>query len=512
MPRARSCLILDWIERRHRWVAAAACALLLTSLSARAYAKPFWHDEIYTIVETDLPSVGEIWRAERDGLDLLPPLNSLLTRGVRAVLGAGRVSTRLPAMLGFASACGIVFAFVRRRADSSMALVAAALLTFTCSYRFAYEARPYGLMLGLSALALYSWSEAAAGRHRSRNLATMALALCAAMWAQYFSILLLLPIAVAELWRQVSLRRADWSMWAALAAALAGLLPLWPLITAAHSEAGGFWGSASSFGPLATYAFLFLPVSDWGVLVGYCVIAIWTLWLIAVFEPATANNGANAQSRKAMPSYEIVAGVALAALPCAGVALGRIVGSGLVPRYVLPTTLAGAILLSIALDRLTASPARRLLLLTLAALGWLGIQMGPFLPGHLAFRDPVRDDRLILQQLDQPGPIAVTNGIVFLQLWYYAPENSRAQLVYLADQRIALARTGSSTIDRNLLTLARWSPVPVVDFEQFVRSHEAFRVYAPATGWLLTELRQRHFALEPSPEFPNGRLYMASGR
>ena len=46
----------------------------------------------------------------------------------------------------------------------------------------AYEARGYGLMLGLFALAVYCWSEAANNRRREFHLPLMALALAAGMW------------------------------------------------------------------------------------------------------------------------------------------------------------------------------------------------------------------------------------------------------------------------------------------------------------------------------------------
>jgi len=59
-------------------------ASLLALLSWRASVKPFWHAEIYTILEAELP-VATLWRALHDGIDLQPPLNVSLTRGIHLI-------------------------------------------------------------------------------------------------------------------------------------------------------------------------------------------------------------------------------------------------------------------------------------------------------------------------------------------------------------------------------------------------------------------------------------------
>ena len=92
------------LDRRQGWVLAALIIGLGVVLVARARAKLFWHDEVFTILASRLP-VRTLWTASRDGLDLAPPLNTLLTRLVHAALGAGPVATRLPPMIGFISAC-----------------------------------------------------------------------------------------------------------------------------------------------------------------------------------------------------------------------------------------------------------------------------------------------------------------------------------------------------------------------------------------------------------------------
>src|SRR5262245_60814665 len=76
-------------------------ALLFAIAGTLAAAKPFWHDEIYTILFAGLPSVSTMWRAAHDGIDLSPPLNAILTHGVASLVGVGRLTTRLVPLLGF---------------------------------------------------------------------------------------------------------------------------------------------------------------------------------------------------------------------------------------------------------------------------------------------------------------------------------------------------------------------------------------------------------------------------
>src|SRR5262245_24798564 len=123
-----------------------------------AMAKPFWHDEIYTILISTLPSLDGIWRASKDGLDLMPPLNAAVTHAIHSLVGASRVTTRLPALIGFWVMMLAVFDIVRRRSHLVAALSAALVPCLTEAFRYATEARGYGLMLGLFATALWSWS------------------------------------------------------------------------------------------------------------------------------------------------------------------------------------------------------------------------------------------------------------------------------------------------------------------------------------------------------------------
>src|SRR5262245_62003007 len=121
------------IDRYHRAIMVGFAVALAAMLAVRAGAKPFWHDELYTVLASRFP-IPTLWRASLDGFDLAPPLNTILTKMAHAVWGVGPVATRLPAIAGFWSACLILFVIVRRRANVLAALSAALIPIFSGAF------------------------------------------------------------------------------------------------------------------------------------------------------------------------------------------------------------------------------------------------------------------------------------------------------------------------------------------------------------------------------------------
>ena len=166
-------------DRHWRFIVMAFSLVFFWNATERAILKPFWHDEIYTIVIASFPTLDTIWAAHLAGLDSMPPLNSILTHAVFGTIGAGPIATRLPAMLGVWTWTLVSFAIVRRRSNTTAGLSAALRILLSGAGPLAYEARGYGVMLGLCALALFCWSEAARGRRRMLHLPLLACALAA---------------------------------------------------------------------------------------------------------------------------------------------------------------------------------------------------------------------------------------------------------------------------------------------------------------------------------------------
>ena len=492
----------DVLDRHPTAAVLVLLAICVAVTLPHALAKPFWHDEIYTILVSRLPSFQAMWRAALDGVDLAPPLSVWLTRGAHALFGVGLIATRLPALCGFYVAVVVVFFLLRRRIGSAGAIAGALLLLFTAAPRYAAEARAYGPMIGLFACALYFWMEAADGRRRRLYLPLLAVTLAASIWNHYYGVLAFAPVAAGELARLARNRRFDLPMAAAVGAALLAVVPLWPLVRVAAAHRATFWAAIAPAEPVVElYRFLLQPLLDSPFVMAGILLALVVAWW-----PASAPL-AEAPPRR--PSHEWAAlGTALA-IPLLGFVLGRIIGGAMVPRYIL----SGAIAIGMAVPLAIAFTGRRRALAALVLMATLVIAaatsvVDAWYPARIQYSDPVTARPLLVQSLRLPGPTVVSSSLQFLQLWYYTPPALKPKLAYLASAEQAGRWSGSDTIDRGYLALSRAAAVPVFDYEAFIASHREFRVYEAGSGWLLDALRNAGASVQLTAREPAGRLYL----
>ena len=490
--------IADFLDR-HRvplLVAWSICVAVPTML--RAAAKPFWHDEIYTVLLARLPSISAHWAALRDGVDFAPPLNGFATRAVRHLGGIGPLVARIPPMIGFWTMAMAIFAIVRERGNATLAFAAISLTLFTAGYRYSYEARPYGLMMGLAALAWFAWLRAAAGSRRGVYLTLLGVSLTAGLWNHYYAALTYAPIAVGEAVRTMRRRRVDAAVWAVVAGSIAAAAPLIPLVRLSATRTAHFWVAPSFADIPATYAFLFGGLAQgfaWP-LAGIAAITLWGRFR----SPARSGN------RPGIPAHEIAALVAALLIPALGVLLALVATGAFVARYALTAVFAVAVGVPLVIGRLERR-ARVAELALLLVFAFAFVQSVPPFSPVPAFSDPVAARPLLANALREPGPTVISGELMFLQLWYYSPVALRPQLVYLADPQRALRYRESDNVDLNYLALARWTAVPVEPFDRFVRTHSAFRVYAAGSGWQLDGIRDMRMTVDLIGTDPGGRLF-----
>jgi hypothetical protein len=487
------------IERHRREILVGWTCMTGTLLALHARTKLFWHDEIYTLVASRL-SVASLWRASVDGLDLAPPLNTVLTKLAHALQPAGPIVSRLPAMVGLLSATWLVFAMARHRANTVVGLTAALALWATPAVLYGDEARGYGVAVGLYALALYGWSEASAGRHTRRNLGLMAFGLAAGVWTHYFSALAFLPIAVGEFVRQGRQRPIDRGPWIALAAAGLATLPLVELVLANRGAAATFWTTTQHLTIRATYWWLVSPALQGRVVTGLEILAA-----LAVFELGRRLLGG--PSTRRVPAHDVAAGLVAVALPAIGVWLGHLAGGLIIERYVVFTTVGLALALPIACWRLTPDSGLGDLILCLAFLLPFLRGAGHALPdGRPSAVPPLAARPALARALDGRDLVVITGGVDFLQLWFYATPAEQGHAVYLADPAAELAFAGDDSVDRGYLALGRWSAVPIGEASRFLAGHDTFWLYRFDPDWLSPRLRQAGATFTPVETDPGGEL------
>jgi Dolichyl-phosphate-mannose-protein mannosyltransferase len=489
--------------KRQWWVLFAlfSLALLLTT-AARAKGKPFWHDEIYTILVSQSPSLDHIRRGLIDGLDLQPPLNTLLTRVVHSVAGVGPIATRLVPILAFWGATFFIFSIARTRASVTVAFAAVLLLCMTAAFRYAFEARGYALLLCCFSAAVWAWMEAAAGRRRRLNLVVLATALAAGMWTHYFAIVAFAPVLTGEAIRLWKNKRVDWGVVGAIAAAAIASVPMALLARTASKHASTFWSRASISDIRPTYEFLLNGALDRRVLTA-AAIGVGLSWLVSRFLSRTG-----AQIR--IPAHELAAGIVCALVPIVAILIGVLVTGVFSDHYAMPGTAGLSLAIPATMwmlgrkSSLAVVPLVVVLFMRFAA----GVIAVPW-PGKIQAPSPIADRPLLMRALEDPTapPLAITGGLLFLQIWYYSPPEAREHLTFLADGDEAIAHGRPDTIDRGLATLGKWTPVRVDDYHSFLQTHPQFRVYSAGSGWLLPELQQAGAVLQPGERELGAILY-----
>lgn len=498
-------------------VAAGAGAL------ARAASKPFWSDELFTLYLSQLPDLGVLWAALAAPTDVSPPLTHVAMRAVNALLGAGLVTSRLPATFGFLVAAACVFRFLRVTAGWQAGLAGMSFFILSGAFPYAYEARPYGLLLGFTGLALVFWQGAARNVRRAPLLAGLFLSLLASFSTHYYAPLILAPLAAGEAVRAVTRRRADWWMWAAMTTPLFVIVAWFPLIQAARTYTATYFAVPALPQAVEAYRNLVEPaaLSAFGAIVFAALVAAWSntraAGHAAGHERGTATvherGSASAQARRnrceagrLSQIHEVAASLVLAALPLFAYAAGALVTGVFVSRYALPAAMGLALLAGLATCQLTLGrpmvAAALALALALAAAGRQSVPVAKWI-----VRGPSPEPTADLSGATSDLPVVISHALVFLPAWHEASPDLRARLVYLLKPERLIRRGQSDTGGRNLKDLSPFVPIEVVPFDDFVGANRDFYLYGPPT-WMTDLLIEEGAHLSALSYAENSSLFL----
>ncbi len=471
----------------------------LAGLAGRASARLLWHDELFTLYISGLPDIASIWTALASGVDLNPPLGYLATRAA-LVFGDGLVGVRLPSLLGFGVAAVGIFAIAARPYGAAAGWMAAILFISTQAASYAYEARPYAMVLGLSALAVAAWQRAPA---RGGWSVVLGGALAALVSTHYFAVLIFLPLAFGEAVRAIERRRPDARVWLAFAAGAAPLAAWLPLVRAAREFSTQFWARPDLDAMLSGCVWLAgnvaLPLL---VFMG----AAGLTFAISREMPAPA-----ARPTPVGPSRaEFAAILALSALPAFALALGVVVTGSFTPRYTLPALIGWCVLLAwLTSEGARSRRAHRALVVGVAAAGaWTlathvlaARQLGSPAPPLPAASSPLLSLPLTSE------PIVVTDVRVYLPLVEYAPASLRGRLVYPAKPERANAISRGNTGSEALQRLRRFVPIASEPLDTLISRRQPLLVYGPPT-WVGTLLLESGASLRLLAQDEGGSLLL----
>jgi hypothetical protein len=487
-----ACTVTDYFERRKLWCLGSVSVLYGVSTFVLASRKLMWNDELFTLHISRLPDLSQLWSALMTGADQSPPLFYLITHASLSLFGVNHLSMRLPEAVGFWIMSLCLFQFVSRRSSAVYGFMAMLFPLVTTAYDFAYEARPYGLVLGFCALALVCWQSAAEGRYRKASLVGLAASCAAAISTHYYAVLIFFPLALGEVVRSISRRRLDVPIWVGFAVALSPLLLFIPLIEQARTYSANFWaqphwGSIGEF-----YYFLLIPA----------IAPLVALLMLSAVRPAADSPQRIRQGQERPPKlflHETVAAFGFIAVPLVAVVLALLVTGAFTYRYALSSVIGFSVLLPLAVGKMLNGR-------TIIAVALVGALCASFTMLNVRRLQTATSDleselkahAFLRTDTNGHWPIVVSDAHTIMRLAYYAPSDVASRLVYLADADSALRHVGQTTVDRGLLALKSVFGVNVQNYRAYIASQERFFVYGPNRNfsWLLFELTATDMRIE----------------
>ncbi len=509
--------IEEAINRHPTALVVTICAFAITVMAAQALNKLMWFDEFITFYIAKLGGLHAICGALARGTDPNPPLSHWLASLSMRLFGANSFTVRLPFMLAGVAALLALFAFLRRRIPPLYAAVGVLIFMSTAAFDYFFEARSYALTLAFSALSLWFWQEATEGERPLLSSVSLGIALAAGISSNYFAVLAFFPIAAGELVRNVSQRRFEWRIWIALALSGSTFLLYLPLI---HSAIARFSPYAWNKVDLDTAYDGYLLMVDHIVWLCAGLLAVRILVTRCVLPNSTSGERSflrhtwdvvrhtlfvkqRTPVKRGLPWHEAVAVLALVLYPFLGYAVARIQGGMLAPRFVLPVCYGCAITAATSGYKVFGrwSVAGLLFLATVGT--WFLAREGEVASNYYDEREAFYR---VLDLLPSDHTLLVSDSLLALPMYYYAPPEVASRIVFPVDFRAIRQYKGEDSPEENLWAgRNRIFPVPIISLDDVLDQTSNFLIVSTDDNWLLKRLGEDGDTPTQLPIFTDSR-------
>jgi hypothetical protein len=493
------------LERNRAWVLLVFSVAYFMDTTLMAGGKPLENDELYTFYIAQLHSSTEIWKFLLTGADQNPPPFYFVSWISLALPIPPEIAIRLPAVLGFWVMAICLFFIISRQSSVVWGLIAMIFPFTTAAGPYAYEARPYGLLLGCTGLVWYSWILVTENPKSKIKMICLALSLTAAVCTHYYAMLLVLAVATGEIARSIQRRQVDVRVWLAFFVGALPLVAFAPLMMAAASF-GKFWAQPTWGLSLGFYTYLLGPATA-------VLVAIASLLELGLCGNSPQEQFRHGPATRVPPAHELVGTIALIGLPVMGIIVGKVVTGAYVDRYLLPALL-GTVFLFCWVARYVSSD-RAVVVVMLACILVLGAAVQQLL-WYRSFHSIVFERASLCEWLQrQPStelPIAITDPALFFEMSHYAPRETTERIFYVADPDDALRRVGTNWVDRGLLSMKQLVPLRVQSLSELPKSFLVYESGGSEFAWLLPELLERGFPVRIVASRGGQRLCLISAR
>jgi hypothetical protein len=439
--------------------------VILDALFHAAF-KSLWFDEIFTSVVAGQAHVSGMWDSLKHGVDGHPLGFYLVEHVMGRLKGNQRITLRLPSTAAFLCSVSCMFIFIRRRAGSLIALVSSGALLITSLFDpFAFEARPYGLMVACIAVALLCYERADSWKWA----AIFAASLAAASSLHFYAAVSFFPFGLAELARLTNSRRFRPQIWLGF---LVGILPyvaFWPILQAQRVFYGAHFWATPTFWRFAISMAEVLRLGTGFSVAIFAAAIVYLVYFAYSGEVGAEPNRAFAQGFS-LPDAALAVG--FLALPIVTFAAAKIAHGGFTGRYVITSALGISIVLGLVLSELKRPVIQFVGLLLICMFAFQEGGAWSFARKAREVKDPMQFPLEVAKKWNVP--VVVSDELQFLPMWYAADNEAKSRLFYLADAEQQLLAWGSDSATLQLLKLKDYAPVQVQSFSEFAQNHRRF--------------------------------------
>jgi hypothetical protein len=453
-----------------------------------AVAKPFWFDELCTVIIARLPGASAIWNALDHAADTQPPAYYLVARFARQLVQDDHLGYRLPSILGLMGTVFCIYIILSRRVSHLSAMVGATFVLCTPLAIYAYEARPYSLMIAFISCAILAWQRI---EDSWRYALLLVISLAAAVSMHYYAIFVWPAFLMAEASVWIFHRRFRTGAWASIIAGVLPLLFFSKLLFRLHQIlAPNFWAQPSFTQVFTAPNWLFYLGHFWGFTFSAGITAVF-LYFEITKTAARVVPECRPVEDKGLKIEEQVFILMLLWLPVIAIIAAEIAHGGMTERYMMPTILGGALAIGYLSGKVPRAMAAILLVLFLTnyALSSFQVVMSALNGSLLDQRTAAtRKMQAIIAKDDQADlPIVISNVIRYLPMAYYTPAPLNRKLYLLVESP-----------DLFSAVLAQYTSIGQVEsYGDFVSRNREFLVVAGKGGgpgidfeWLPARLAQ----------------------
>lgn len=470
-----------WFDAHQKLFLAVSSLLCILTFSGYSAAKVPWMDEVLLLTISRLPTLGQIWSSLMDGIQTDPPTLQVLVHYLFRIFGEHVYLARLPAILGFTLMCVCLSLLVRRHAPALFAAAAFFLPYATFLRVRAMDARPYGLMMGFTALSLLLWDklgDSDLGRPLVWRVA-FTLSLAITFSTHFYSILLLLPLGVGELTRWIVRRKLDWSILICVALSLIPFVIWLPIL---RSGMKVFQVAAKHYHGKPAFQNFF---DFYSTAIATMPIAMFLLLALAaaVLSGRFRNPAGDAKSLEPSARPAFAAALSFLIIPAVGYAAAVAV-TGFFTGYYYMISVFGVILgLPFAVSAVTSRSrlAGACLFLAIATQGLFVTARG--LSGFVRHDSGYPALSQLRALLPGDGDIVLSDPADFLAFHEANGNSPQDNLIFLYDPEKALKELATDTSDILYRQLKPYTNARIESFERYTAAHPHYYLATNSTAF-----------------------------